>query len=150
MPFTKGHTINNGRKWSDHTRKMVSDNRKGKGNPNYRGTLVTSFCKKCSKPFSYYPTANNANIFCSKICSDYKGDNAKYGAKHSRLYRKYGKADRCEACKEVKKQYDWANITGNYNSISLKNWLMLCRGCHLKFDRYGYKLKELGYVDIRQ
>ena len=69
-----------------------------------------------------------------KIHHRWKGDNAGYCAKHTRLYRRYGKPNFCEGCgTENAKRFHWANITGVY-TISKENWLRLCASCHLKYD----------------
>lgn len=80
------------------------------------------------------------NIALAKIGSKngaWKGDKAKYSSIHDWIRKYWGRADLCEysLCEGKSKTFDWANITGNYNR-ERKNWKKLCRGCHLKLDRY--------------
>lgn len=65
----------------------------------------------------------------------YKGDNASICAKHARIKRKYGKADRCEnkICPRIGKRYEWANKSGLYKP-ERSDWIRLCASCHRKYD----------------
>ena len=77
----------------------------------------------------------------------WKGENAKYCSKHQAIYRKYGKANKCEnknciyprinsrgdMLKKPKK-YHWANISKKYKR-DRNDWIMLCVSCHIKWDR---------------
>lgn len=145
MPFYKGHKINKGRK---HTAEAVANMRAAKmgdKNPMYNGGNAISDCQKCSKDFEHYKS--KARKYCSKRCSDYKGDDATYLGKHLRVYRAWGKAHTCEACGRTEGQVDWANISRTYQEAR-SDWVMLCRSCHVKYDRYKYTLEELGYVRV--
>jgi len=53
---------------------------------------------------------------------------------HSWIKQKLGQPKYCELCKKTdKKQYDWANKDHLYKR-NIKDWMRLCRGCHMKFD----------------
>lgn len=52
---------------------------------------------------------------------------------HKKLYKLYGKPDKCEHCKQQKSKYYWSNRTGKY-LIDREDWLMLCASCHWKYD----------------
>lgn len=70
----------------------------------------------------------------------WKGKNAGYGAKHSWIYRKLGKANRCEDCglREVpvgyKRYFQWANISQEYRRET-SDYRQLCIKCHVLFDK---------------
>jgi hypothetical protein len=67
----------------------------------------------------------------------WKGNKAKYGARHLWIIHHYGKACMCwnHECKAINiKRYDWANISGHYRR-DINDWIMLCRSCHNFFDR---------------
>lgn len=62
----------------------------------------------------------------------WKGDNVGYKGLHIWIKNNLPKPELCKICNIVK-PYDLANITGIYNR-DLKNWLWLCRSCHMKID----------------
>lgn len=65
---------------------------------------------------------------------DWKSKSVKtYVAVHLWLHRKYGKASRCEHCKQDKHLYHWANISGEYRR-DISDWKQLCVSCHRKMD----------------
>lgn len=57
---------------------------------------------------------------------------------HAWLNREYGSATLCEAEKhdylKVVKKFDYALIHGKKYARNRKNFKMLCRSCHLKYD----------------
>ncbi len=76
----------------------------------------------------------------------WKGDKAKYRAKHMWINHWFGKADKCEneSCiyprKDihgkimiVPKRFEWANISRGYKR-DRKDWRRLCPSCHKKYD----------------
>lgn len=68
---------------------------------------------------------------------NWKGDDVGYHGVHSWLKREYGKADKCENpnCEyENPNQFDWALLRGKTYERNREHFLMLCRGCHLKYD----------------
>lgn len=78
---------------------------------------------------------NNAKGMKGKIGVDnhgWKGDRAKYQAKHTWIRRNWGKADKCEnnSCTyDSPKIYHWANVSGDYLR-DRSDWIMLCPSCH--------------------
>ncbi len=65
----------------------------------------------------------------------YKGSEANYSAKHHRIHRRYGKADRCEnpKCEGKSRIFEWANKSRKHLPVR-SDWIRLCRSCHRKFD----------------
>lgn len=87
------------------------------------------------------------NISLSKLGDKngmWRGENVGYQALHTWIRKYWGKARFCGNDKCLSKNpkvFDWANVTGIYTRDK-KNWIQLCRGCHIKLDRYGsLKLK---------
>ena len=67
---------------------------------------------------------------------NWKGDGVGYGALHSWIVRKLGKAVSCTNCRVLDaKKYEWANLSGQYRR-DLADWVQLCCSCHKKLD-YG-------------
>lgn len=70
--------------------------------------------------------------------SSWKGENAQYGSFHQRVKDNRGRAKDYGCCicgtTDPNKNYDWANLTGNYNDIM--DYAPMCRSCHRKYD-YG-------------
>lgn len=64
----------------------------------------------------------------------WKGDRAGYNALHRRVSLALGKAASCVqcGCADSGKTYDWANLTGRYESVD--DYLPMCRSCHQRFD----------------
>ena len=67
-----------------------------------------------------------------------QGKNLSYFGIHSWVYRKFGKATKCEDCGSIF-NIDWANISGNYLENRI-DWKQLCGKCHHKFDRISEKI----------
>lgn len=65
-----------------------------------------------------------------------KPSSSEISSVHQWLRRTYGKADRCEhyACMGESKNYDWSLIDGKEHERRRKNYRMLCRQCHFKYD----------------
>lgn len=69
----------------------------------------------------------------------WKGENASYDAIHSWVRRNFKKPKRCNRCRK-ESRLDWANenmTTGRLNKATIrerKNWIALCRSCHMKMD----------------
>lgn len=60
---------------------------------------------------------------------------SEYVLLHIRIRKLLGNPNFCEKCKNPnKKRYDWANIDHKY-SENPKDWIRLCRSCHIKHDR---------------
>ncbi len=77
----------------------------------------------------------------------WKGEEAKYAAKHMWIRYHYGKASRCENpnCHYPRvnsigkiltspKAFNWANVSGFYKR-EIGDWLQLCASCHGRWDR---------------
>lgn len=77
----------------------------------------------------------------------WKADAVQYGALHSWVKRKLGKADCCKnqgcvyprtnAAKKILSQptaFQWANISHEYKR-ELSDWIQLCASCHVRYDR---------------
>ena len=74
----------------------------------------------------------------------WKGEGAAYSSKHKWIYRKFGKANKCENpnCKCIlPKRYEWANISNKYIR-DISDWLQLCSSCHNHFDRGLIKINN--------
>lgn len=73
----------------------------------------------------------------------WKGDEAGYQAFHLRVSRMRGKPQKCSACstEDPDKNYDWANMTGDYSDIW--DYKRLCRSCHAQHDHVIYNIKHM-------
>lgn len=72
-----------------------------------------------------------------------KVDQIGYRATHSWLYKSFEGINFCEACgNENAKEYDWANISGEYKR-DINDWLRLCRKCHVRFDGMCERMSKL-------
>ena len=66
----------------------------------------------------------------------WKGENAKYIAKHNWIANNFGKPDTCEKCKKSGfsgHRIHWANKSGKYFR-NFDDWIRLCVSCHRKYD----------------
>jgi hypothetical protein len=65
----------------------------------------------------------------------WKGNDAGYSAFHRRLESISGKPKKCQICgtTDIKKTYDWANLTGKYEDPL--DYKRMCRSCHWKHDK---------------
>lgn len=62
----------------------------------------------------------------------WKGDDVGYGALHTWIERRLGKADHCCLCSGIKaKKFYWHNISLEYKR-DLSDWQSLCPSCHRK------------------
>jgi hypothetical protein len=88
-----------------------------------------------------HPHTEEYKIRMSKLAKkgsnhpNWKGNDAKYLTKHIDIYRKYGKANKCEnkKCPRICKQYEWSNISGKYLR-KRSDYRMLCISCHRRYD----------------
>ena len=120
-----------------------------------RSYSSTDRCRKCI-PTRIKPKCLDCNIqlktFYSKKCKScmhkgriglkgsrspsWKGESAKYTAKHMWIYSQLGKPEKCEFCSRdgLKGKFiNWANKSGKYLR-NLDDWIRLCKPCHVKFD----------------
>jgi hypothetical protein len=66
----------------------------------------------------------------------WKGENAKYGARHMWIILHKGKPNHCSFCGKTElrpRQYNWANIDHKYRR-NLDDYIRLCASCHQKYD----------------
>lgn len=108
-------------------------------------------CAICGTIKRFFPSAvkktKSGNLFCSKKClyiyrkmtapkgensPVYKGDEAKYSARHMWIKANFEMKDYCDHCGKNDK-LEWANVSGEYKR-DREDWLNLCRSCHRKFD----------------
>ena len=74
--------------------------------------------------------------------ASWKGDKASYQAKHSWMYRHYGKANYCENdITHTSKRFEWANISGRYLR-SRSDYKSLCVPCHRRMDLNNRAIQE--------
>lgn len=66
----------------------------------------------------------------------WKGDKAGYQSIHIWIRSNYGRANMCEslACNHKSVNFEWALIKGKTYIHNRKNFMMLCRSCHHKYD----------------
>ena len=64
----------------------------------------------------------------------WKGDEVSYRQLHKWVYTNLGKPSLCEYCGETRGRIEWANKSHKYKR-DLKDWLMLCKKCHVAYDR---------------
>lgn len=72
----------------------------------------------------------------------WKGDSIIYSGIHLWLIKTFGKATRCEnlLCEKKSKNFDWALIHGNDYKRLREVFMMLCRSCHVRYDRHIRKI----------
>ena len=65
-----------------------------------------------------------------------KNNRLEYNNIHKWLINSFGKAHKCENedCKKVSIAFDYALIKGKNYEKKRENFIMLCRGCHTKYD----------------
>jgi len=100
-------------------------------NKNTKGIM-----KPNKTSFKKGQTAHNKGLLLSEECP----------AVHYWIKQKLGQPRYCENCKKTNKiQYDWANKDHLYKKI-IKDWMRLCRGCHMKYDyKFNSRNKSNGY-----
>jgi hypothetical protein len=78
---------------------------------------------------------------------NWKGDNVGYVALHDWVRSRLGKPTTCEVCGKTNLtgiNIQWANKSGLYKR-NLKDWLRLCKPCHVEFDdtiNRGWKTRK--------
>ena len=114
--------------------------------------MIKVICKQCGKEKEVYPSDIKVGKgkFCSNKCSyefkktitgknhfSWVGDKVGYGGIHQWLKKEFGKANKCENpdCPyKDPKGYEWAKLKDKEYERNRKNFRMLCRGCHHKYD----------------
>ena len=72
---------------------------------------------------------------------NWMGNKPSYAALHIRIKKVLGKPKLCKHCKTTTaKLYDWASKSRKYTN-DIKDWIRLCRKCHVKYDE-KYKIKK--------
>ena len=73
----------------------------------------------------------------------WRGGVAGYTAMHRRVEVASGKPKKCEYCgtTDLKKVYDWANLTGRYEDP--QDYRRLCRSCHCKLDKKILNIRKM-------
>jgi len=101
----------------------------------------TIICKNCKKDFRKYQS--DTDKFCSRKCYEFskRKNEISYTSLHQFIRRNFGKAKRCErsGCLKKSKQFDWALKRGREYSRDIKDYLQMCRACHLKYDGINKK-----------
>ena len=123
-----------------------------------RRKRTTLICPNCKKQFEIHlwriktGKVNCCSISCSNVIRHTgrqkkkwslirelrEGNPNLYRNIHKKVYKLYGRPDRCEIRKCTRKKYYWANKTGKY-LLKRSDWLMSCASCHWKYDYEKYK-----------
>lgn len=102
-------------------------------------------CKKCSKTLDRRNKTGKClpcfigDLNRGKIGNknhNWKGIRATIQAKHTWIYRNYGKSNMCfniNCSHDKPKKFNWANISGKYYR-NIDDYIMLCAGCHKRMD----------------
>lgn len=136
MTLIKGHNIRN----TGRTHWKMGRTPWNKGTIGIRLKPLTGWnilCKVCGneKYYQLNEHKKRKRKYCSQECY-WKDENRKskrYGAIHSWLIRKYGKAKKCSYCGS-QTIIDWANISGKYHR-DINDFIPLCRKHHIRYDK---------------
>lgn len=151
MPFKKGHKINLGKHWKVKDTTQMSLSHKGKhyssatefkkghkiglGNKNALGCVRSLLTRKrMSKPKSEKARINIGKAKIREKNPQWKGEEAKYVAKHSFIYRQKGRPEICKFCGTTLGKLEWANKDHKY-SRNPDDYISLCVSCHNKYDQ---------------
>ena len=131
-----------GKKLSVEHRKKLSEVKKGKPIKHFI-EHNDEIRKKISESLTGKPQPWNQN----EKHNMWKGKKAGYTAFHQWVFRKRGRASKCEnpICKYPKKntrgkimyspsRYEWALIKGKKHDHNCKNYMQLCPSCHRLYD----------------
>ena len=124
-PDMVGNTLRKGVKDSDITRKKKSEYLLNNPRSPWLG-------KKLSKEHK------SKIVKFGEQNGMWKGDDVGYSALHKWIYRKKGKAVKCEKC-GVECKCSWANLSGEYKR-DVRDFISLCYSCHKKFDSINIKI----------
>ena len=146
MPFKKGHTINNGRRFSEEHKKKMSEARKIELDKDILIDLYNN------KKLSSQEIADILNVskrtilrrmedhnierrhdFTEEKNPNWKGKNTGYAGIHKWLNDNYKKPESCIICGKNKK-LELSNKDHKY-SRNIKDYQWICHKCHVKYDR---------------
>lgn len=102
--------------------------------------------KKHSQESRLKMSKAKAGVYFDSNNPNWKGNNISYVGIHAWLYRKFGKATKCENKKCFyprtnahgdillkPKSFQWANKSGEYLR-DIGDWMQLCTSCHKRHD----------------
>lgn len=116
--------------WKCHYKKYCSSK-------CYGQTLIgKTVIRKYPKGFGKWNKGKKFPERSGKNNYNWRGDDAKYIAKHAWIYRQKGKPQLCEFCGEGDKRIEWANRDHEYSRLT-EDYLSLCVSCHREYD-YEY------------
>jgi hypothetical protein len=122
---------------------------------NSRHREMTGFtCKFCNERACGETRANRPRQYCSRACykeskkgsgnPNWKGSDVGVNGLHLWLKRNLQKPSNCQRC-SFSRALDLANISPEYNpktyTRDAKNWLWLCRKCHMSTDSRAARLQ---------
>ena len=70
---------------------------------------------------------------------EWRGDDCSHSAHHQWLYRKLGKARKCEHC-GFEGKCTWANLKNHEYHKDINDYISLCYSCHKLYDFGGIEL----------
>lgn len=134
MPFTKGHTINLGKKRKPHTKETkikisIAQKERLKINGSWQTGLKLP--NRSGENHHWFGRDNSDDLNPT-----WKGENVGYRGLHLWVESKLGKPETCEICfrSNLKgRKIHWANLSGEYKRI-LTDWIRLCAKCHKEYD----------------
>lgn len=71
------------------------------------------------------------------MLTKYTGTPNQYRMLHQRIERRLGRPTDCSNCHSILKRLEWANVSGEYREFDDSDWVMLCAGCHRRYDGWG-------------
>ena len=121
----------------------------GKNHPQYKIPELIE-CPVCSKKF--YPH-NKKSRYCSPRCrgKTYSAENhykynkvPTYQDVHWWIRYYYGNANKCENyyCRKKSSIFEWALKHNKKYERKRKNFWMLCKGCHIIYDRHPLPISK--------
>jgi hypothetical protein len=129
MPFTKGHPFYKGGEKGWFKKGLIPWSKSQKGITLNTGRTHIKKGQRIS-PSTEFKKGGNLEEDNFK----WKGNDVKYGALHSWVKRRLGKAKCCEMCGIKNGKYEWANKSQKYKR-ELSDWISLCLSCHRKYDK---------------
>ena len=145
MTYVKGHPqYNTGKTWWKNGHSPWN---KGLNLPLKPRTGKYIICKVCGreKYFQRNELRKRQRKYCSLGC--YHLDSRKVNAGYQALHRWINSAKekiKCEHCGAIK-NLDMANISKEYRR-ELADWLVLCRKCHIAYDKPGNRQQQGSYA----